>query len=175
VPTGERLAEPFEVAEGVSIPTGTYHFNRYRLEAGLAAKRRFSGQATWWFGEFYDGRLNQYELTAAWKPSALVILELSGERNVGHVSGGAFTQDLLGTRLRLNVSPDLQLTSFVQYDNESHSFGTNSRLRWTFNPLGDLFVVYNHNLRTRDPLTSRRELVFASNQLLVKAQYAFRY
>ena len=31
------------------------------------------------------------------------------------------------------------------------SFGTNTRLRWTFNPLGELFVVYNHNLRTRDP------------------------
>ena len=175
VPTGERLTEPFEVADGVSIPAGSYHFNRYRLEAGLAAKRRFSGQATWWFGPFYDGRLNQYELTASWKPSSLVIVELSGERNVGHVSDGAFTQDLLGTRLRLNVSPDLQLTSFVQYDNESQSFGTNSRLRWTFSPLGDLFVVYNHNLRTRDPLTLRRELVFASNQLLVKVQYAFRY
>jgi len=42
-------------------------------------------------------------------------------------------------------------------------------------PLGDLFVVYNHNLRTRDPLTLRRELAFASNQLLVKMEYAFRY
>src|SRR3712207_1482237 len=86
-----------------------------------------------------------------------------------------FTQDLIGTRLRLNVSPDLQLTSFVQYDNGSDSFGTNTRLRWTFDPLGDLFVVYNHNMRTRDPLTLRRELAFASNQLLVKAQYAVRY
>jgi len=63
----------------------------------------------------------------------------------------------------------------VQYDNESYSFGTNTRLRWTFDPLGDLFVVYDHNLRTRDALTLRRELAFASNQLLVKVQYAFRY
>ena len=175
VPAGERIAEPFEVADGVTIPAGTYHFNRFRLEGGLAAKRRFSAQATWWFGQFYDGRLDQYELTASWKPSALVILELSGERNVGRMAEGNFSQHVLGTRLRLNVSPDLQLTSFVQYDNESRSLGTNSRLRWTFHPLGDLFVVYNHNLRTRDPLTLRRELVFASNELLVKAQYAFRY
>jgi uncharacterized protein DUF5916 len=175
VPTGERLAEPFEIADGVTIPPGAYHFNRYRLEAGLAAKRRVSGQGTWWFGRFYDGRLNQYEIIGAWKPSALFMLELSGERNAGRTPQGQFTQDVVGTRLRLNVSPDLQLTGFLQYDNDSDSFGTNSRLRWTFHPLGDLFVVYNHNLRTRDPVTLRRQLVFASNQLLVKLQYAFRY
>jgi hypothetical protein len=175
VPTGERLLAPFEIADGVTIPVGAYHFKRFRLEGGLAAKRPFSAQATWWFGGFYDGHLDQYELTASWKPSPLNIAELTGEHNVGRMPEGRFEQDLVGTRLRINVSPDLQLTSFQQYDNESRSFGTNTRLRWTFTPLGDLFVVYNHNLLTRDPVTLQRRLSFASNQLLVKAQYAFRY
>ncbi len=175
VPTGERLVEPFEIADGVTIPVGSYHFNRYRLEGGLAAKRRFSGQATWWFGPFYDGHLHQFELTAAWRPSALFIVELSGERDVGRMPDGHFAHNLIGTRLRLNFSPDLQFTSFLQFDDQSDSFGTNTRLRWTFNPLGDLFVVYDHNLRTRDPLTGQRQLAFASNQFLVKVQYAFRY
>lgn len=175
VPAGERLFAPFEIADGVLIAPGAYHFNRFRLEGGLAAKRRFSAQATWWFGQFYDGRLDQYELTGAWKPSSVVIVEFSGEHDVGRMPEGDFTQDVVGTRLRLNFSPDLQLTTFAQYDTESSSFGTNTRLRWTFNPLGDLFVVYNHNARTRDPITLRRELAFASNQLQVKAQYAFRY
>ena len=175
VPTGERLLQPFEVADGVIIPAGSYHFNRYRVEAGLAAKRRLSAQATWWLGPFYDGYLDQYQLTGSWKPSSLFIMEFTGERDVGRMPEGRFVQDLIGTRLRVNVSPDLQLSSYVQYDNESRSIGTNTRLRWTFDPVGDLFVVYNHNLRTRDPLTLERQLVFASNQLLLKAQYAFRY
>ncbi|MFL5602657.1 MAG: DUF5916 domain-containing protein [Gemmatimonadaceae bacterium] len=175
VPSGERLSAPFEIAEGVTIAEGAYHFNRFRLEGGLAPKRRFNAQATWWFGGFYDGHLDQYRLTGAWKPSSLVIVEFSGERDVGRMPEGNFTQDLFGTRLRLNFSPDLQLASFVQYDSESRAIGSNTRLRWTFTPVGDLFVVYNHNMRTRDPLTLRRELVFASNQLLLKAQYAFRY
>jgi hypothetical protein len=175
VPTGERLLAPSEIADAVTLPAGSYHFNRFRLEGGLAAKRRLSAQATWWFGQFYDGHLDQYELTAAWKPSAFLIAELTAEHDVGKMPEGDFTQDLVGTRIRLNFSPDLELTSFQQYDTESRSFGTNTRLRWTFDPLGDLFVVYNHNLRTRDPVTLRRELAFASNQLLVKMQYAFRY
>lgn len=175
VPKGERLLAPFEVADGVTIPVGAYHFRRFRLEGGLAQKRKFSAQATWRFGGFYDGHLDQYALTASWRPLPLVILELTGEHDVGRMPEGNFVQDLVGTRLRLNFSPDLQLTSFQQYDNESHSFGTNTRLRWTFDPLGDLFIVYNHNLLTRDPVTLQRRLSFASNQLLVKAQYAFRY
>ena len=56
VPVGERLTEPFSI-EGVEIPAGTYGWTRYRLEAGLASKRRFSGQFTWWFGDFYTGKL----------------------------------------------------------------------------------------------------------------------
>jgi hypothetical protein len=191
VPTGERLVAPFEIAQGVAIPAGAYHWNRYRLEGGLATKRRFSGQLTWWFGDFYSGQLDEWQLTAAWKPAPLFIVELNGTHNVGHLREGDFTQDLVGTRLRVNVSPDLQVNSYLQYDNESDTFGTNTRLRWTFSPLGDLFVVYNHNLRhdidptTGLPLatglqtdpTSRvdRRWGFASNQLLVKLQYAFRY
>ena len=175
VPNGERLTDPFDIASNVTISPGTYRFWRFRLEAGLAQKRPFSAQVTWWFGGFYDGHLDQYEITGAWKPSSLVIVEFSGEHDVGQMPEGNFTQDLVGTRLRLNFSPDLQLSSFVQYDNESNSVGTNTRLRWTFLPLGDLFVVYNHNLRTRDPVTSEPQLTFASNQVLVKLQYAFRY
>jgi len=175
IPNGERLADSFEVAENVTIAPGTYRFFRFRLEAGTAPKRRLHAQVTWWFGGFYDGRLDQFQITGAWKPSSLFIVEFSGEHDVGRLPECNFTQDLLGTRLRLNVSPDLQLSSLLQYDTESNSVGTNTRLRWTYRPLGDLFVVYNHNLRTRDPLTALPELSFASNQLLVKLQYAFRY
>ncbi len=191
VPTGERLLVPFEIADGITIPAGSYHWNRYRLEAGLAAKRRLSGQATWWFGDFYGGKLDEMILTAAWKPTSLFIMELSATRNVGRLPQGNFTQNLVGTRVRVNVSPDLQLNSYVQYDNQSDSFGANTRLRWTFTPLGDLFVVYNHNLRHDiDPQTGlpiegglptdptqrlNRRWGFASNQLLVKLQYAVRY
>jgi hypothetical protein len=191
-PAGERLAAPFEIADGVVIPAGSYHWNRYRAEAGTAVKRRLSAQATWWFGDFYSGTLDELSLTGAWKPSSLVIVELNAAHNVGRLREGRFTQDLIGTRLRVNVSPDLQVNSYVQYDNESDTFGANSRLRWTFSPLGDLFVVYNHNLRhdidpsTGLPLGSGGNLTdptrrldrrwgFASNQLLVKLQYAFRY
>jgi hypothetical protein len=175
-PTGERLTAPFEIADGVIIPAGSYHWYRYRLEAGFAPKRKLSGQYTHWFGRFYTGKLNEHILTAAWKPSPFFIVELNGTHNFGRLPEGTFTQQVFGSRFRFNVSPDLQVNSYVQYDNGSRLVGTNSRLRWTFSPVGDLFVVYNHNIRELlDASQAVRGHAFASNQLLVKLQYAFRY
>ena len=169
VPTGERLREPFEVAAGVVIPPGSYNWLRYRLEAGTAQKRRLYAQLTWWFGDFYNGTLHQYQWTGAWNPRPLITVEFTGERNVGRTASGRFTQSVVGNRLRLNISPDLSVSSYVQYDTDSRSIGTNTRIRWTFLPVADLFVVYNHNVRT---LLDRWSL--ESNQLLVKLQYAWR-
>lgn len=175
-PTGERLAAPFEIADAVIIPAGSYHWYRYRLEAGFAPKRKVSGQFTHWFGRFYTGKLNEYILTAALKPSPLFIVELNATHNYGRLPEGTFTQQVVGSRFRFSVSPDLQVNSYVQYDNDSKLIGTNTRLRWTFSPVGDLFVVYNHNVRELlDASLGVRGRAFDSNQLIVKMQYAFRY
>jgi hypothetical protein len=170
VPQGERLPAPFEVDDGVVIPPGAYHWKRYRLEGGFAAKRKLSGQVTWWFGEFYSGSLDQIEVELSWNPTSLLTLALSGERNIGRLPEGKFTQNLVGSRFKLNISPNLQLNSFLQYDNQSRSFGSNTRLRWIFNPLGELFVIYNYNIRA-----IHDRWVRDSYQLLAKLQYTFRY
>jgi hypothetical protein len=167
-PTGERLVEAFTI-DDVTIPPGSYHWSRYRLEVGTAQKRRLYAQLTWWFGGFYGGTLDQIQWTGAWNPTPLFTVEFSGERNIGRLPAGDFTQTLVGTRLLVNLSPDLSLASYVQYDTDSESVGTNTRLRWTFLPVADLFVVYNHNVRST---LDRWQL--ESNQLLVKLQYAWR-
>jgi hypothetical protein len=168
-PTGERLADPFEVANGVVIPPGSYEWRRYRLEVETAQKRRLYAQATWWFGDFYNGTLDQFLWTGAWNPMPIATVEFSGERNVGRLATGDFTQTVVGTRLRINISPDLSISSYLQYDTDSELVGTNTRLRWTFRPVADLFVVYNHNVRS---ILDRWRL--DSNQLLIKVQYALR-
>ncbi len=60
-------------------------------------------------------------------------------------------------------------SSYVQYDTVSQSVGVNTRLQWRFVPVGDLFVVYNHNVQS---IADRWQL--DSNQLLVKLQHAWR-
>ena len=169
-PTGEQLFEPFEIAENVSIPEGKYHFMRYRLEAQFAAKRHLSGQATWWFGSFYDGHLDEFELQLKWNPNALLEFEFNGKHNMGRLPWGDFEQTLAGSRVRFNVNSDLQLNSYVQYDTVSRNLGVNVRVHWIFSPLGDVILVFNHN--TINDVTDR--WVLQDQQLLLKLRYNFR-
>jgi hypothetical protein len=172
IPEGEVLAEPFEISDGVTIPVGEYHWSRVRAEVTTAPKRTVSGSASWSGGGFYDGTLQQVALRLLLQPSAVGSLELTAERNAGDLPDGDFTQDLASARLRINFSPDLQLNGLVQYDNITNTLGANTRVRWSFSPYGDVFAVYNYN-------TARRiedgAWAFELGQLLLKAQYAFRF
>jgi hypothetical protein len=175
-PQGDRPPEDFEVfeteADTVIIPAGEYQWARYVVTGTLAEKRKVSGEISYAFGRFYDGHLQTVEGTLVLKPSSLFTVELATERNRGDLPGGAFTQSLYSGRLEVKPSADFQVSSFLQYDNESRSFGTNTRLRWTFHTLGDLFVVYNHNLLRS--LGTRERFGFESNQVLVKLVYGVR-
>ena len=190
-PEGDRPPEAFEVASDIDIPSGAfsgpYNWTRFFLGARTARQLKISAEIKWEFGDFYNGNLSTIEASLALKPSAFFTLELIAERNTGKVMAlpedveeedvtelveREFTEEVFGVRLLLNFSPDLQLSSFTQYDTESKELGSNSRLRWTFHPLGDLFIVYNHNLLRNDE-DDRWE--FVSNQLPVKIQYTWRF
>lgn len=190
-PEGDRPPEAFEVASDIDIPSGSfsgpYNWTRFFLGARTARQLKISAEIKWEFGDFYNGDLSTIEASLALKPSAFFTLELIAERNTGKVMAlpedveeedvtelveREFTEEVFGVRLLLNFSPDLQLSSFTQYDTESKELGSNSRLRWTFHPLGDLFIVYNHNLLRNDE-DDRWE--FVSNQLPVKIQYTWRF
>jgi hypothetical protein len=174
VPQGDRPTEDFELFSTdettVVVPADVYRWTRYGAQIALAPKRRLNGEATASVGTFYGGTLKSLGLTIRMKPSAFLTAELGLERNSAQLPDGEFIQRLYSGRVQVNVSADLQAASFIQYDNESRSLGSNTRLRWTFDPLGDLFVVFNHNM-LRD-INDR--FTFDSNQLLVKVQYAYR-
>ncbi len=145
-PQLERLDEPFEVAEGVMIPPGEYRFDRYRVEAQSSQSRPWRVGSTVWFGEFFGGRLTQWESFVYWTfgPGKLRI-ELDAENDFGDLPQGDFIQRLLQWKIFYAFSPDLIVSAFTQYDSESRDLGLNTRLRWTMRPGCDLFLVWNRN------------------------------
>lgn len=171
VPQGEFLTEPFEISDGVTLAPDDYHFVRYRALAEFAAKRKLNGEISYSFGDFYSGKLDQFEVETAWNPSPLLTMELNGQWNVGKLPEGNFNQTLLGTRVRFNLDANLQINTFVQYDTESRQLGWNARLHWIFSPLGDIFLVFNQN--SINDIESRWGL--ENRQIILKARYNFRW
>ena len=184
-PEGDRVPPDtaYSIADGVDIATGTYEWTRFTVGLRSAEKRRVRGYVLWESGDYYSGRLSTVEGGLAVRPFDFLTLEATGERSTGSVIGvleGVSTdslaslrikENLVGLRLEINVSSDLQLVSVTQYDTQSRELGSNNRLRWTFRPQGDLFVVYNHNMARG--LDNRWR--FLSNQTPVKIQYTWRF
>jgi hypothetical protein len=185
-PEGDRPPAIFEITNDVDLLPGSYEWVRWFVGARAAEKRRLSGELRYDFGTYYTGDLHTLEGRLTWKPSALFTLELTGEANAGDVMAliddfeerklldlveKKIDEELYGIRFLLNLSPDLQISSLTQYDTQSREIGTNNRLRWTFDPMGDIFIVYNHNLLQRKDKTWQ----FVSNELPIKVQYALRF
>lgn len=166
-PTGEFLKDSFHIAEDVTIDPGPYHWARFDFEATTASKRAVNGIAAYRFGGFYGGNLDQIELGLNWRLMSFLILEFSYENNIARIPAGNFRKELLAVRTAFNINSNLNLSLFTQYDNESESIGSYSRLRWTFAPLGDLFVVYKHNIQPK--ITDRWQQ--DQNQIIVKLTY----
>jgi len=188
---GDRPSEVFEISSDVDVPPGSYEWARYFIGARAAEKRRISGEVRWDFGTYYDGDLSTLTARLTLKPSALLTVEFTGERSKGDVialiddyetqgmklTEKNYTEELYGGRLQLNLTADLQFSSLTQYDTQSRELGTNNKLRWTFDPLGDVFIVYNYNVQQRyDPKLRKATCwEFISSELPVKVQYARRF
>jgi hypothetical protein len=169
VPYMERVPEPFDLTEDVYVAAGKFHWTRYRLEFQSSSKRKIMGKLSWWFGSFYDGRMNQYQAEVTWRPSHWLNIALQGEKNKGSLLSGLTDILLFQGRANIFISPDFQIMSYLQYDNQSRSLGMNTRIRWTYRSLLDIFLVYNHNWLETDGRFFR-EL----NQFFIKIQYSWR-
>jgi len=173
-PQFERLEEPFEIVDGVVIPAGAYYFTRYRLEAQSSRHRPWRIGSTVWFGDFYTGTLVQWESFVTYTAfRGHLQLEGNAENDFGWLPEGDFVQHLWQCKVVLAFTPDLVLSSYVQYDSESKNLGSNTRLRWTIRPGKDLFVVWNHGWENRaaDP----RSVAFLSvdDQVVAKLRWTF--
>jgi hypothetical protein len=172
-PHGEILLAPFEVSPGVIIPPGSYQFNRWRAEAQSSPHRLLQFGNTSWFGEFYNGHLWQQINYVKWtSPRGRFQLELNFENDYGHMPVGNFQQKLWQFQGAYAWNPNLIFTTFIQYDTDSNSVGTNNRLRWTIKPGNDLFVIWNRNWQKIVPSLS---LVPESDLVAVKLRWTFRF
>jgi len=145
-PQYELLTAPFEVVTGVVIPPGRYRFTRYRAEMESSEGRPWRIGSTVWLGDFYDGRLTQVENFVNWSVfMGHLQLKLDLQNDFGRMPEGNFIQRLWQLQGVFAVSPRFILSSYFQYDTDSSSLGMNTRLRWTFRPGNDLFVVWNRS------------------------------
>jgi hypothetical protein len=175
----EFLREPFNVVPGQRIPAGAYSFADVRTSYVLGTQRRISGTISGGTGSFYGGTNTEAGYRGYIEVTNRFNLEPSLTLNwislPALTAGGAersFTTQVIGTRASYMFSPQMAISTLVQYNSTSSSLGSSVRFRWEYRPGSDFFVVYSDG---RDTRVGDRFPGLQNRTFVVKATRLFRF
>jgi hypothetical protein len=168
--TFEFLPAPFEIAAGVTLPTGSYAFDNIKVGYNAAVRRQISGNLSAERGTFYNGTKTTLGLASGrLNLSPRVSLEPSYTVNWIDLIQGSFTTHLTGARATFTPTALMFVSAFLQYNSSAHAVSANVRFRWEYRPGSELFVVFNEDrdtLSPRFPQMNSRAFIVKINRLM---------
>lgn len=140
----QRLTAPFNIFKNVFIPTGLYHYDRHQFTYGSDQSKRFVYNFFERFGSYYNGSLNELQFRQAYRPNARVALSGSETWDRFKLGGLPYNVYLVSAATSYSFSRSLTTSALVQVNTiETDPVSLNLRLRYTYRPDSDLFVIYN--------------------------------
>ena len=141
--TREGLIEPFEIAEGIFVPPGTYDHKEAQLAANTDEGSWVSFEARSNVGGFFGG--NRLSVTPSMRIRILEALttEMSWGYNDVSLPGGDFTTNLVRARISYSFTPRVFVQSLIQYNDRDDVWSVNLRFNWIHSANTGLFIVYN--------------------------------
>ena len=139
------LTEPFRIRPGITIPVGTYQFNRPRVSftSDLSKPVIFTVREKW--GKFYTGTRYETSGGITWRPSPHLLLDLQESYNKVHLREGDFSTSLFTGRFNYNFSRKLLTSALVQFNSAARLSLINVRMRYIYRPNSDFFIIYNQS------------------------------
>ena len=138
----QGLQEPFEIADGVVIPAGSYHnwYWGFAYNTDLSAPLSVQGRLE--LGGFYSGHRVTANGTVNGRVGPLVA-SIRYSWNDVKLPEGDFVRKLVGLKLAYSFTPRIYVQGLAQYSNESNSFQGNLRFGWLNAAGTGLYVVFN--------------------------------
>ena len=139
----EGVKEPFEVAEGVLVPAGTYDYGEGQIVfiTNRGAPAGFEMRVV--SGGFFGGDRLSLSPGFRFRLGETFNTELEWSYNDIDLPGGSFETNLGRLRLSYSFSPRLFVQALVQYNDRADAWATNLRFGWLQDANTGLFVVYD--------------------------------
>jgi hypothetical protein len=170
----EVLASPFTVVPTVTYPAGSFDFQRYNASFTTSPNRQLQFINSTTVGGYYNGHLTNQTNSILWTPMhGKIEADVTANNYFAHTPQGNFVEKLWQFNGTLSWSPDLSLSSFVQYDNVSFDLSSNTRLRWTFRPGDDFYVIWDRTW-VRNITHPGLNLEPDAQSITAKIQWTFR-
>ena len=168
----ELLPGPFRIAPVVVVPGGGYDFGSARVNFNMGPQRKQAANFSIQRGTFYDGDITSISVSRGrLNLTSQFSLEPTYSWNRVELPQGAFTTQLLGSRVTYALTPLMFTSALVQYNSATNAVTSNARLRWEFQPGSELFVVYNDERDT----ASRGFPTLDNRTFVVKINRTFRF
>jgi hypothetical protein len=141
----EDLTQPFAInsRRNITIAPGRYDYNEYFIlwRGDQSARLSFTGRAAG--GDFYDGRKQTYSFGPNVRATSRLNMNVTWSRNVIELASGAYSTDLVSSRINYSLSTRMFVNALVQYNTDVDQWTSNIRFNIIHRPLSDMFVVYN--------------------------------
>jgi hypothetical protein len=167
------LGEPLHLYKDIAIPAGSYKFTSHQVAYTSSGNHRITFTASEQWGSYYTGNLNTATMTAQYRPNPHLALAVNNTLNSFRLPQGDFDVALAGVQVSYAFNRFLNATTFVQTDTaQSQAVSANFRVRYTFRPDSDLYVIYNVGNRFQS-LVAGNPIQLREQKFVVKVTYSW--
>jgi len=121
-------------------------------------------------GDYYSGTRSDYRGELNWRPSRYFTATVAYELRQLRLAEGDFDVRIASAVIKVAFTPDLTWNTVVQYDNISKQVGLSSRIRWTWRPGDDFYLVVNQGWDYDSGRLGR-----STSEIILKAAATFRF
>ncbi len=169
----QRLAAPFNLFKNVFIPAGLYHFARHQLTFGSDRSKRFVYNFNERFGTYYNGTLNELQLRQTYHPGSRISFSASETWDRFRLARLLYNVYVGSGTVAYSFNRFLTTSALVQLNSvDNHPVSVNLRLRYTYRPDSDLFVIYNVGSQFNS-ISAGNPILTQERRLTVKFTYSF--
>ncbi len=141
----ESLTEDFNIYEDFIIPQGIYEWWQQQFKLETKGARNVWGEASYRFGDFYNGKRNDIKLLVNWKIAVPFFIGGSVTQNNITLPDGKFTANIFQLNANILFSPNVTLYNYLQYDNASNVAGWQARFQWIIKPGNEIILAWTSN------------------------------
>ena len=141
--TKEGVVTPFEISEGVTVPSGTYDHAETLIVFFTNQNKPFSISTRHVIGGFFGGDRSAHSVAMTYRAGDKFTSEWSLQHNDINLPGGDFTTAVFRSRLSYSFTPSIFLQGLIQYNSVTSQWSSNLRFGWLQQSNTGLFLVYN--------------------------------
>ncbi len=139
----DRLDEPFDLTDNISVPTGKYWMYQYEFQFETYHSRRIWIALLYNWGDFYSGKIKTAESRIGINFSKNFNLNGSYTWNLVTLPQGSVVTNEVASYLNYAFTTRLNLALFAQFNSLDNIMIYNLRLHWIPRIGSDLYFVYN--------------------------------